>query len=147
MTGLFTPLSSAMIPNLDSMLQPMFVDMNPYFGNSGIPRLPSFIGAGSMQNPQIPIIQPGTMPGWQQQFNMINGLGGGGGEAAQVSGLGGGGGEAAQVSGRDDLSSLFDSLFADDGSGDGDVVYSDDGGGDFDLSGIYDSLNNLDLSG
>jgi hypothetical protein len=72
MTGLFTPLSSAMIPNLDSFLQPMFVDMNPYFGNSGVPRYASFIGGGAMQNPQIPIIQPGQVGAWQQQFNTLS---------------------------------------------------------------------------
>ena len=63
MTGQFTQLSEAMIPGMQSMLQPVFVDMNPYFGNSGIPRYPSFIGPTAMQNPQIPLMQPG-----QQQY-------------------------------------------------------------------------------
>jgi hypothetical protein len=68
MTGLFTPLSSYSIPNLNSFLQPMFIDMNPYFGNTGVPRYASFIGSGAMQNPDIPIVQPGQMPGWQGDY-------------------------------------------------------------------------------
>lgn len=55
MTGQWTPLSSAAIPNLASFLQPTFVDMNGFTGNKGIPMLPSFIGSQSMMNPEQPL--------------------------------------------------------------------------------------------
>jgi hypothetical protein len=56
MTNQLTPLSATAIPNLSSFTQPMFVDMNAFTGNtSGIPMLPSFIGAASMQNSNKPL--------------------------------------------------------------------------------------------
>lgn len=65
MTGMLTPLSDQMIPGTSSYIQPTFVDMNQYYGNTGIPRYPSFIGGTAMMNPQIPIAQPGFQ--YQQQ--------------------------------------------------------------------------------
>ena len=55
MTGQWTALSSAAIPNLASFMQPTFVDMNGFTGNTGIPMLPSFIGSTSMMNPEQPL--------------------------------------------------------------------------------------------
>ncbi len=77
MTGQFTPMSEERFPGTASYLQPMFVDMNPYYGNTGIPAYPSFIGGFAMMNPQIPLAQPGytnypppqCYP--QQQFSMM----------------------------------------------------------------------------
>jgi len=68
MTGLFTPINKQQIPNANSYLQPIFLDMNPYMGNNGIPSYPSFIGGMAMQNPNIPIIQPNQIGAWQQQY-------------------------------------------------------------------------------
>lgn len=67
MTGMFTPINYQ-IPNTASYLQPMFVDMNQYTGNTGIPSYPSFIGGMAMMNPQIPIVQPNQINQWQQQY-------------------------------------------------------------------------------
>ena len=66
MTGMLTPMSEQMLPGTASYLQPMFVDMNSYYGNTGIPRYPSFIGGMAMQNPQIPIMQPNQIGAGQQ---------------------------------------------------------------------------------
>jgi len=67
MTGMFTPINENQIPNADSYLQPTFIDMNPYLGNTGIPAYPSFIGGTAMMNSNIPIIQPNEINAWQQQ--------------------------------------------------------------------------------
>jgi len=56
MTGQYTSLSSAAIPNLSSFLQPMTVDMNAFTGRtSGIPAYASFIGATAMNNSNTPL--------------------------------------------------------------------------------------------
>ena len=55
MTGQTTSLSAAAIPNLATFQQPMTIDMNAFLGNTGIPRLPSFIGATAMNNPETPL--------------------------------------------------------------------------------------------
>lgn len=70
MTGMFTPMSESAIPGTSSYLQPTFIDMNPYFGNTGVPRYPSFIGGMAMMNPQIPLAQPGytNYPPQQQYY-------------------------------------------------------------------------------
>lgn len=55
MTNQLTPLDANAIPNLASYTQPLFVDMNAFTNNTGIPAYPSFIGAAAMQNPQQPL--------------------------------------------------------------------------------------------
>ena len=96
MTGMLTPMSEDRFPGTASYLQPMFVDMNPYYGNSGIPRYPSFIGGMAMMNPQIPLAQPGYSNYGQSYAQQMQQTGFGGGGYAQPAQQSYGGGYAQQ---------------------------------------------------
>ncbi len=54
-TGQYTTVDPRAVPNAYSYAQPMFIDTNAFFGNTGIPTYPSLISSFAMNNPQYPL--------------------------------------------------------------------------------------------
>ena len=68
LTGQYTPINEQMVPGAASYLQPVFVDIDPMIGNTGIPSYPSLISEFAMKNPQLPLAMSGQFYSPQQMY-------------------------------------------------------------------------------